>query len=54
LRAREHFAEGFGRVKNEWVTVRSEGRAIYTLSLNPTVQIYVGTADTDLGTSDLN
>jgi nicotinic acid mononucleotide adenylyltransferase len=30
---------------NKWATIRSEGRAIYTLSKNLTVQIYVGTAD---------
>jgi hypothetical protein len=39
---------------NEWVTVRSEERAIYTRSRNLPVQIYVGTVDADLGTSDLN
>jgi hypothetical protein len=39
---------------NKWVTVRSEERAIYTCSRNLTIQIYVGTANTDLGTSDLN
>ena len=39
---------------NESITVRSEKRAIYTLSRNLTVQIYVGSSDTDLGTSDLN
>jgi hypothetical protein len=38
---------------NEFITVRSEERAIYTYSRNLTVQIYVGTADVDLGTTDL-
>jgi hypothetical protein len=38
---------------NEWVTVRSEERVIYTHSRNLTIQIYVGTADVDLGTSDI-
>jgi hypothetical protein len=38
---------------NEWAKVRNEGRAIYTLSRNLTVQIYVGTTDVDLGTADL-
>jgi hypothetical protein len=38
---------------NEWATVRNEGRAIYTLSRNLTVQIYVGTPDVDLRTADL-
>jgi hypothetical protein len=38
---------------NELVTVRSEEIAIYTHSRNLTVQIYVDTADVDLGTSDL-
>ena len=33
--------------------VRSEERAIYTLSRNLTVQIYIGSSDADLGTSDL-
>ena len=39
---------------NKSITVRSEDRAIYTLSRNLTVQIYVGSSDVDLGTSDLN
>ena len=39
---------------NESVTVRSEERAIYTLSRNLTVQIYIGSSDVDLGTSDVN
>ena len=39
---------------NESVTVTSEERAIYTLSRNLTVQIYVGSSDADLGTSDVN
>ena len=39
---------------NESVTVRSEGRGIYTPSRNLTVQIYVGSSDVDLGTSDIN
>ena len=39
---------------NKSITVRSEDRAIYTLSRNLTVQIYVGSSDADLGTSDLN
>ena len=39
---------------NESVTVRSEERAIYTLSRNLTVQIYIGSSDADLGTSDVN
>ena len=46
----------FGRrlvAMNEWVTVRREERAIYTHSRNLTVQIYVGSFDADLGTSDL-
>ena len=34
--------------------VRSEERSIYTPSENPTVQIYVGSSDADLGTSDDN
>jgi hypothetical protein len=38
---------------NECLTVRSEESAIYTRSRNPTVQIYVGTSDVDLGTSDV-
>jgi hypothetical protein len=38
---------------NEWVIVRSEERVIYTYSRNLTVQVYVGTADVDLGTSDI-
>ena len=37
---------------NESVTVRSEERGIYTPSENLTVQIYVGSSDADLGTSD--
>ena len=36
------------------MTVRSEEGAIYTHSRNLTVQIYVGSSDIDLGTSDLN
>jgi hypothetical protein len=43
----------FGVEWNEWATVRNEGRAIYTLSRNLTVQIYVGSSDADLGTSDV-
>ena len=39
---------------NESVTVRSEERSIYTPSEKPTVQIYVGSSDADLGTSDVN
>ena len=39
---------------NESVTVRSEERGIYTQSRNLTVQIYVGSFDADLGTSDVN
>ena len=39
---------------SESVTVRSEVRSIYTPSENPTVQIYVGSSDADLGTSDDN
>ena len=39
---------------NESVTVRSEEKAIYTLSTNLTVKIYVGSSDADLGTSDDN
>ena len=39
---------------NESVTVRSEERGIYTLNRNLTVQIYVGSFDTDLETSDIN
>ena len=39
---------------NESVTVRSEERGIYTLSRNLTVQIYVRSSNTDLGTSDVN
>ena len=42
-----------GSAVNESVTVRSEERAIYTLSRNLTVQIYVGSSDTDLGTFDV-
>ena len=38
----------------ESVTVRSEERAINTLSRNLTVQFYVGSSDADLGTSDVN
>jgi uncharacterized protein YpmS len=38
---------------NEWVTVRSEERIIYTHSRNLTVQIYVRTADVDLRTSNI-
>ena len=34
--------------------VRSEERGIYTPSENLTVQIYVGSFDVDLGTSDVN
>ena len=46
----------FGRMLvavNEWVTVRREERAIYTQGRNPTVQIYVGSSDVDLETSNL-
>ena len=39
---------------NESITVRSEERAIYTHSRNLTVQIYVGSSDVDLRTSDVN
>ena len=39
---------------NESITVRSEERAIYTLSRNLTVQIYVGSSDAYFGTSDVN
>ena len=39
---------------NEFVTVRSEERGIYTLSENLTVQIYVGSSDVDFRTSDVN
>ena len=39
---------------NEFVTVRNEERGIYTPSENLTVQIYVGSSDADLGTSDVN
>ena len=39
---------------NKSVTVRSEERAIYTLSRNLTVQIYVESSDADLRTFDLN
>ena len=39
---------------NESITVRSEERAIYTHSRNLTIQIYVESSDSDLGTSDLN
>ena len=39
---------------NESVTVTSEERAIYTLSRNLTIQIYVRSFDADLGTSDVN
>ena len=39
---------------NESITVRSEEMVIYTLSRNLTIQIYVGSSDADLGTSDVN
>ena len=39
---------------NESVAVRSEERAIYTHNINLTIQIYVGSSDADLETSDLN
>ena len=39
---------------NKSVTVRSEEMAIYTLSKNLTVQIYVESSDADLRTSDVN
>ena len=39
---------------NESITVRSEERGIYTPSENLTIQIYVGSSDADLGTSDVN
>ena len=39
---------------NEFVTVRSEERGIYTPSENLTIQIYVRSFDVDLGTSDNN
>ena len=39
---------------NESITVRSEERTINTHSRNLTVQIYVGSFDVDLRTSDLN
>ena len=38
---------------NKWFYVGREERAIYTHSRNLTVQIYVGSFDADLGTSDL-
>ena len=41
-------------VVNESVTVRSEERAIYTLSRNLTVQIYIGSSNADLRTFDVN
>ena len=34
--------------------VRREERAIYTQGRNLTVQIYVGSSDADVGTSDVN
>jgi hypothetical protein len=36
-----------------WERVRNEEGAIYTCSRNLTIQIYVGTADVDLETTDL-
>jgi hypothetical protein len=39
---------------NESVTVRSEESAIYTRGRNLIVQIYVGTANVDLETADVN
>ena len=39
---------------NESITVRSEERGIYTPSENLTIQIYVGSSDADLRTSDVN
>ena len=42
------------QLRNESVMVRSEERSIYTPSENPTVQIYVGSPDADLGTSDVS
>jgi hypothetical protein len=38
---------------NEWATVRNEERGIYTPRQNLTVQIYVGSSDADLRTSDV-
>ena len=43
-----------GSAVNQSITVRSEERGIYTPSENLTVQIYVGSSDADLGTSDVN
>ena len=43
-----------GSAVYESITVRSEERAIYTLSKNLTIQIYIGSFDTDLGTFDVN
>ena len=37
---------------NNWFTVRSEERAIYTHSRNLTIQIYVGSSDADIRTFD--
>ena len=43
-----------GSTVNESVTVTSEEMAIYTLSKNLTVQIYVKSSNADLRTSDVN
>jgi hypothetical protein len=32
---------------NEWVMVRRDERVIYTLRQNPTIQICIGSSDTD-------
>ena len=40
-------------VMNEWATVRREERGIYTPRQNLIVQIYVGSSDVDLGTSNV-
>ena len=38
---------------NEWLTIRRERRAIYTLRQNLIIEIYVESSDADLWTSDL-
>ena len=43
-----------GSAVNESVTVRSEERAIYTFSRNLTVQIYVGSSEICVGTSNVD
>ena len=48
-----YFGRVFVAMKNEWATVRREERGIYTPRQNLTVQIYVGSSDADLGTSDV-